>query len=127
MSLCELAFVGFLDKLTDIRERRQRKSKRMLRECMISPGGTASGLMLVMSSSSTNVNNNDGSSTSLVHSSSANRITDEYLQRLRHPPVMMRGFETGHIGPKVDSVCARLFPFGFGLFNIGYWWYYLSR
>lgn len=38
----------------------------------------------------------------------------------------MKGFGEGEIGNKVDGICAKLFPLSFALFNLVYWWYYLT-
>ncbi|VDM42813.1 unnamed protein product [Toxocara canis] len=47
MSLCELAIVGFLDKLNDVRQKVNRKMERRFRERMV--GQAADGLMLAFS------------------------------------------------------------------------------
>uniref|UniRef100_A0A914X616 Uncharacterized protein n=1 Tax=Plectus sambesii TaxID=2011161 RepID=A0A914X616_9BILA len=129
MSLCELAIVGFLDKLSDVRERRRRRTKRHLRDSIMAHG--ANSLMLAFSKPNEGRDGEDeGGSYREPSPISVNQANlheaGEYLRRIANP-VVMRGFETGHIGHKVDGICARMFPFSFAVFNIGYWWYYLSR
>ncbi|MFH4974217.1 hypothetical protein AB6A40_000926 [Gnathostoma spinigerum] len=105
MSLCELAIVGYLDKLNDRRtakyERRQARSLRLW----------------------------TSSKWECAREVTASRVERQYAASARLYPRRYHYrhfYENTNVGHKIDSCCARVFPLLFAAFNVLYWYHFLS-
>ncbi|TKR80129.1 hypothetical protein L596_014254 [Steinernema carpocapsae] len=108
MSLCELAVVGFLDKMNDAKQKKKVKAARKLNTMMV--GQVADGMFLALSG------DNQGH----------DELIDTYFRR-SHNMSQLKRIKIGQLGNKVDFCCARMFPLLFATFNVFYWFYYLTR
>uniref|UniRef100_A0A1I8AN49 Ligand-gated ion channel 50 n=1 Tax=Steinernema glaseri TaxID=37863 RepID=A0A1I8AN49_9BILA len=108
MSLCELAVVGFLDKVHDTKQKKKVKAARKMKTMMV--GQVADGMFLALSGDPAG---ND-------------EVVDSYFRRSQNLS-QLRRIKIGRLGNKVDFCCARMFPLLFATFNVFYWFYYLTR
>nr|CAD2205300.1 unnamed protein product [Meloidogyne enterolobii] len=118
MSLCEMAIIGYFDKIYEIDQYRKAKSQRRFRSLLM--GQTDQTMMVALRESNNNNNNeNDGYYTTFRED-----LAGRY-QNARGSVV--NTYKHGEMGHKIDFFCARAFPLIFSAFNIFYWSYYLTR
>ncbi|CAJ0945830.1 unnamed protein product, partial [Mesorhabditis belari] len=141
-SLVELAVVGFVDKITEIRIRAQRmqryKAARGISACKklrtddvripIAPvhRRTSTTCPLAKQDSSirfSHLNNNDEEWKCTINGDSERSGS---LGTLGYP-MIGRNQTASDVGARVDAIAAKTFPALFAFFNVLYWWYYLSR
>ncbi|KAI1711294.1 neurotransmitter-gated ion-channel ligand binding domain-containing protein [Ditylenchus destructor] len=115
LSLVEMAVIGFIDKVYEQKQYRKLKTERRLRAMMM--GQTAESLIVALREPG-----GGNEEYSNVRSEMAGRFQQSYA----HGHVSER-YRHGKMGHRIDYFCARAFPIMFGVFNIAYWSYYLTR
>ncbi|KAF7637912.1 Ligand-gated ion channel 50 [Meloidogyne graminicola] len=116
MSLCEMAIIGYIDKIYELDQYRKAKSQRRLRALVM--GQTDQTMMVALRKNNQN-NNNNGYYTTF-RENLANRYQNSRGS-------VINTYIHGEMGHKIDFFCARAFPIIFSIFNIFYWSYYLTR
>ncbi|EYC07991.1 hypothetical protein Y032_0068g237 [Ancylostoma ceylanicum] len=119
-SLVELAVVGFVDKISEIK----RRSKRLrLQRAMHgggplkktkSPNGSMRGVRYPV--------NNNGDEAWYHMNGGENGCVNGSHYTQGYP-----SYADIDMGARVDAMAAKAFPAMFAAFNVFYWWYYLSR
>ncbi|CAJ0563898.1 unnamed protein product, partial [Mesorhabditis spiculigera] len=154
-SLVELAVVGFVDKITEIRCRAHRvaryKQQRGISACKklrtddvripVAPvhrRPSAAACPLAKQDSSirfSHLNNNEeewkytinGPRYSMARMSTQIGDSERSGSIGTLPYLASRNAAAGDLGARVDAIAAKTFPALFAFFNVLYWWYYLSR
>uniref|UniRef100_A0A915CTN8 Neurotransmitter-gated ion-channel ligand-binding domain-containing protein n=1 Tax=Ditylenchus dipsaci TaxID=166011 RepID=A0A915CTN8_9BILA len=120
MSLCEMAIIGFIDKVYEVDQHKKLRTERRLRAMMM--GQTADTLIVALREPGGTRESDSGGGYSRVRSQMAGRFRKNYA----HGPLIDR-YKHGKMGHRIDYFCARAFPLLFAAFNIAYWSYYLTR
>ncbi|KAL3076761.1 hypothetical protein niasHS_011498 [Heterodera schachtii] len=130
MSLCEMAVIGFIDKIYEVGQYRKMKSERRLKAMMMGQTADTMATALVALNGPFTNNKNDCNDEHVLDANAGyyTTVRTELAGRFHAglEPSFNR-YKYGKMGHKIDFICARAFPLIFAVFNIVYWAYYLSR